>query len=45
MDTDGKPLSWSCTVTDVEDLVQIRSEALQVREHVRAVLSGASKLF
>ena len=41
-DRDGNVLSWACSVTDVEELVKARSEAMQVREHLRAILFGAS---
>lgn len=39
---DGEILSWACSVTDVEELVTARSAATQVREHIRAVMAGAS---
>ncbi|ORY89097.1 hypothetical protein BCR35DRAFT_350593 [Leucosporidium creatinivorum] len=41
-DSEGKILSWACSVTDVEELVQARSAATQVREHIRAVMAGAN---
>ncbi|ORY89096.1 hypothetical protein BCR35DRAFT_300899 [Leucosporidium creatinivorum] len=40
-DEDGKILSWACSITDVEELVQARFQSLQIKEHIQAVLSGA----
>ncbi|KAI5477507.1 histidine kinase [Pseudohyphozyma bogoriensis] len=34
-------ISWVAVLTEVEELVKVRSEALRIKEHVLAVLTGA----
>ncbi|KAG9009764.1 hypothetical protein FRB94_011457 [Tulasnella sp. JGI-2019a] len=37
----GQVTHWVATATDVDELVQARSDAVKVKEHVTAVLNGA----
>jgi len=43
-DAEGKPVGWFCSITDVEELVQTRHEALLIQERIKAVLEGSRKL-
>ncbi|KAG9013791.1 hypothetical protein FRB94_000771 [Tulasnella sp. JGI-2019a] len=43
-DSTGNITHWVTTVTDINELVQARSDALKVKEHVKAVLKGAEVL-
>ncbi|KAM0753703.1 hypothetical protein T439DRAFT_322591 [Meredithblackwellia eburnea MCA 4105] len=40
-DPNGDIKGWVAALTDVEELVRVRSDALQIRSHVMAVLAGA----
>lgn len=35
--------SWICTITEVEELVRVRADALKVKEHITSVLTGAGE--
>ncbi|KAG9011616.1 hypothetical protein FRB93_002677 [Tulasnella sp. JGI-2019a] len=43
-DCAGNITHWVSTITDIDELVQARSDAVKVKEHVKAVLNGANVL-
>ncbi|KAG9038817.1 hypothetical protein FRB95_014366 [Tulasnella sp. JGI-2019a] len=43
-DSAGIITHWVLTITDIDELVQTRCEAVKVKEHIKAVLNGANVL-
>ncbi|KAG9038816.1 hypothetical protein FRB95_014365 [Tulasnella sp. JGI-2019a] len=43
-DSAGNITHWVSTITDIDELVQARCDAVKVKEHVKAVLNGANVL-
>ncbi|KAG9011619.1 hypothetical protein FRB93_002680 [Tulasnella sp. JGI-2019a] len=43
-DSAGIIIHWVLTITDIDELVQTRCEAVKVKEHIKAVLNGANVL-
>ncbi|KAG9038818.1 hypothetical protein FRB95_014367 [Tulasnella sp. JGI-2019a] len=43
-DSTGNITHWVSTITDIDELVQARCDAVKVKEHVKAVLNGANVL-
>jgi len=41
----GQIKHWAATITDVEELVNARHEAIAAKNHIRGILSSSSKPF